>query len=178
MIQPTLIREERGYLGSFNRKLNPGDTQHFIFSETDEGPFWMNPLEREERRHDKIMEGQFLKRKLSKDELIQRLQAKGVSATGNIKISPNFAELATYLLKNWSQKLYKDGKGNRKGCYRCCGNVDLLMSKIWHSTLSMDGRMKWASCNIIPALSSCWVIVLILRRRNRSFSQKEGFLVP
>ena len=71
VIRPTLIREERGYLGSCNRKLNPGDTQHFIFSETDEGPFWMNPVEREERRHNKILEGQYLKRKLSKDELIQ-----------------------------------------------------------------------------------------------------------
>jgi hypothetical protein len=85
VIRPTLIREEMGYLRSFNCKLNPGDTQHFIFSKTDEGPFWMNPLEQEEQRHDNIVEGQFLKQKLSKEELIQRLQAKGVSTTGNMK---------------------------------------------------------------------------------------------
>jgi hypothetical protein len=48
VIQPSLIREERGYLGSFNRNLNPDDTQHFIFSKTDEGPFWMNPVKQEE----------------------------------------------------------------------------------------------------------------------------------
>jgi hypothetical protein len=31
----------------------------------------MNPVEQEEQRHDKILEGQFLKWKLSKEELIQ-----------------------------------------------------------------------------------------------------------
>jgi hypothetical protein len=48
VIQPILIRKERGYLGSFNCKLNPGNFQHILFSETDAGHFWMNPVEQEE----------------------------------------------------------------------------------------------------------------------------------
>ena len=56
-----------------------------MFSANDDGPFWMNESKREVKRHDRVIEGQFTKQKLSKDELIQRLQEKGVTATGNIK---------------------------------------------------------------------------------------------
>jgi len=45
----------------------------------------MKESERKEKRHYRVIEGQFTKQKLSKDELIWRLQAKGVTATGNIK---------------------------------------------------------------------------------------------
>jgi hypothetical protein len=58
-IRPTLIREGRGYLRSFNCKLNPGDMQHFIFAETDEGVFWMNPVERESEGMTKSWKGNF-----------------------------------------------------------------------------------------------------------------------
>ena len=40
-----------------------------FFPEADEGPFWIFTVEREERRHEKVLEGQFLKWKLSKEEL-------------------------------------------------------------------------------------------------------------
>ena len=37
-----------------------------IFQSTDDGPFWMTPAEREKRRHDIILEGQVVKKKLTK----------------------------------------------------------------------------------------------------------------
>jgi hypothetical protein len=46
-LHPSLIKQVDGYLGSFNRKLNIGDTQTMIFSADDDGPFWMIPTERE-----------------------------------------------------------------------------------------------------------------------------------
>jgi hypothetical protein len=41
-MQTTLIEQEEGYLGSFPRILEPGDTQSLVFSETCSGPFWLS----------------------------------------------------------------------------------------------------------------------------------------
>jgi hypothetical protein len=35
------IKQENGFLGTYPRKLNPGDIQSMVFKSTDEGPFWM-----------------------------------------------------------------------------------------------------------------------------------------
>jgi hypothetical protein len=115
IIRPSTIREERGYLGRFNRKLNPGDVQHFVFSDCDEGPFWMNNVEREQKRHDKVIEGQFTKRKLTKEELLQRLQGKGVSATGNIKNITRLCQLSDIPIEEFIPKMVQGWQGKPKG---------------------------------------------------------------
>jgi hypothetical protein len=56
-----------------------------IFSANDDGPFWMTPTEREMKRKDTVIPNKTVKRKYTKDELILKLQEKGVSATGNMK---------------------------------------------------------------------------------------------
>ena len=37
------IERADGFLGPFQKTLEPGQTESFIFKETDEGPFWMTP---------------------------------------------------------------------------------------------------------------------------------------
>jgi hypothetical protein len=80
-----LIEQVDGYLGSFDRKLNVGDTQTMIFSADNDGPFWMTPTEREMKQKDTVMPNKTVKRKYTKDELILKLQEKVVSASGNMK---------------------------------------------------------------------------------------------
>jgi len=56
-----------------------------VFSAADEGPFWMEAAEKEEKRKDSVIPNKFVKRRLTKEELMRKLQEKGVTATGNIK---------------------------------------------------------------------------------------------
>jgi hypothetical protein len=56
-----------------------------INSADDDGPFWMTPTEREMKQKDTVIPNKTVKRKYTKDELILKLQEKGVSATGNMK---------------------------------------------------------------------------------------------
>jgi hypothetical protein len=49
-MRSTLIVQEQGYLGSFPRTLEPGDTQSLAFMSSDEGPFWLLDAEKEECR--------------------------------------------------------------------------------------------------------------------------------
>lgn len=55
MMRESQIKEEDGYLGIHSRTLNVGDTQSFVFSSDDIGPFWMSPQERELNREDRVL---------------------------------------------------------------------------------------------------------------------------
>ncbi len=79
----TLIKQEKGYLGAHLRTLRPGDIQKMAFQDSDDGPFWMTPIEREQRRFDIILPGAKMRR-FTKAELLVRLQEKGVSARGKL----------------------------------------------------------------------------------------------
>jgi hypothetical protein len=46
---PSLIKQVDGYLGPYNQKLNEGGMQTMVFSTTDDGLFWMEAAEREEK---------------------------------------------------------------------------------------------------------------------------------
>jgi hypothetical protein len=50
-----------------------------VFSTLDEGPFWMSHEEREKKRHNEIIQGQTVKRKLTKKELQELLLTKGIT---------------------------------------------------------------------------------------------------
>jgi hypothetical protein len=46
-MRSTIIEQEAGFLGPFQRKLQPGQTQHLTFQPDDVGPCWMTPAEQE-----------------------------------------------------------------------------------------------------------------------------------
>ena len=84
-MRETKIEQERGYLGPYRRELmHPGDTQKMIFTPEDIGPFWMCREEREKRRHDTVIEGRVVKRKLTKKELMQALLTRGITMKGRL----------------------------------------------------------------------------------------------
>ena len=82
MMRDTIILQEEGYLGTFPRILEPGDTQSLVFpaSDTSSGPFWMSSAEKDESRYDKNL-GSTTAIKLKIPEMIQHLQEKGVRDT-------------------------------------------------------------------------------------------------
>ncbi|KAI2500095.1 hypothetical protein MHU86_14362 [Fragilaria crotonensis] len=56
IMRESKIKEHDGYLGMHAaRTLNVGDTQSFVFTSEDDGPFWMSPQERELNRDDRIL---------------------------------------------------------------------------------------------------------------------------
>ena len=55
MMRESKIKDHDGYLGMHERTLQVGDTQSFVFTSDDEGPFWMSPEERELNRHDRLL---------------------------------------------------------------------------------------------------------------------------
>jgi hypothetical protein len=83
-LRDTYIAQEKGFLGPYPRKLQPGDTQCLVFSPSDDGPFWMGREEQEKKRHDVIVEGQTVKRKLTKKELQEILLTRGITAKGRL----------------------------------------------------------------------------------------------
>ena len=48
-LRDTYIAQEKGFLGSYMHKLQPGDTQRLVFSPSDDGPFWMSREEQEKK---------------------------------------------------------------------------------------------------------------------------------
>jgi hypothetical protein len=65
-MRDTKITQEQGYLVPYQQKLCPGDVQQMMFLSTDDDPFWMTPVEGEQWRHDAILEGQVVRKKLRK----------------------------------------------------------------------------------------------------------------
>jgi len=73
-----------GFLGPFQKTLEPGQTQSFIFKETDEGPVWMTPQKREACRHDVALD-EFSELPRNKAEIELDLKSKGVNTKGKNK---------------------------------------------------------------------------------------------
>jgi len=77
-MRTTLIEQEGGYLGSFPRTLEPGDTQSFVFSKLDGGPFSLSDSQRDECRQYKQF-GIFYDVKLTSTELKEELGKKDIA---------------------------------------------------------------------------------------------------
>ncbi|KAI2490953.1 hypothetical protein MHU86_23612 [Fragilaria crotonensis] len=84
-MHPTIIERESGFLGPYERILEPGQTQQLVFSETDTGPFWMTPNDRILNCRDQQVDGNPLIVQRNKSELILDLHGKGISAKGKNK---------------------------------------------------------------------------------------------
>ncbi len=54
----TVIKQTQGYLGPYLPKLELGDIQSMVYKADNIGRFWMTPAWREQRQHDKVLEGQ------------------------------------------------------------------------------------------------------------------------
>jgi len=75
LMRDTVITE--GCLGPFNPMLHVGDIQHMVFKSTDDGPFYLTPQQRTQRRHDRDT-GQVNNRKQKKIKaLIDELKTSG-----------------------------------------------------------------------------------------------------
>ncbi len=111
----TLIKKEKGYLGPYRRKLNPGDTQSMVFLETDDGPFWMSSEERENTRLDKQIQDKVKVRTLQKDELKKLLEEKGLPVRGTAKDLIKRAEENGISSKVTTAKIIEGWQGKAKG---------------------------------------------------------------
>ena len=87
----TVIERESGFLGSYPRILEPGQTQQLSFTENDIGPFWMTPDERILNRLDQVLDcdpaattrTNVVPR--NKSELILELHGRGIKTKGKNK---------------------------------------------------------------------------------------------
>jgi hypothetical protein len=55
MMRESKINEHDSYLGIKARTLEVGDTQSFVFTSDNDGPFWMTPQQRELNRNDCLL---------------------------------------------------------------------------------------------------------------------------
>ncbi|KAI2503269.1 hypothetical protein MHU86_11206 [Fragilaria crotonensis] len=73
-----MIIQEEGYLGPYSPVLRVGDVQSLIFKDTDSGPWYLAPEQKELHRHDRQTGRSKLVEK-SKKELLRCLSDKGVT---------------------------------------------------------------------------------------------------
>jgi hypothetical protein len=134
----------------------------------------MSDVKREQNRHDKVIKGQFTKR----EGLIQRLQAKGVSATGNIKSITRLCQLSDLPIEEFIPEMVQGWLGKPKGMLQVlwvCGFIDVTnLINIW----LVKGRMRWVFFKQKEAQNFFWEIALTLRKRNHYFSLAGESLVP
>jgi hypothetical protein len=114
-MRDTAIKQEKGFLGTYPRKLNPGDIQSMVFKSTDEGPFWMTRDEQEKTRHDQLVAGQTKTRTLRKAELKALLEAKNIPAKGTAKELTKLCEDHGILTTVTSNKVIEGWEGKAKG---------------------------------------------------------------
>ena len=65
------------YLGNYDKLLNVGDIQTMVYSENDEGPFYLSPQDRQRLKHDQIS-GSSRPHDILKEDLISMLKEKGM----------------------------------------------------------------------------------------------------
>jgi hypothetical protein len=91
-MRETKIEEEDCYLGSFPRILEVGMLQSLVFSDTDEGPYWLSVDERAKQKFDFQVTDEMKTRKLNKAELIVKLKEANMNWHGNME---SLSKLAT-----------------------------------------------------------------------------------
>jgi len=66
--------------------------QSMLFRIDDTGPFWMTQVERDQKRHDLVLEGQTITRQYTKDELLKQLRQRGMLAKGKKQVKQSKAQ--------------------------------------------------------------------------------------
>jgi len=141
-IRPSIITQEKGYLGLYQRTLNAGDTQYFVFQPDDSGPFWLSEQQREELRNDKEIAGQTLKRNFTKAELTAKLREKEIMATGSLKALKKLCDQNQVPTAEFIQKIKQRWVGKQKGLLQILwerGWIDIASLGKYTIEGSLDG---------------------------------------
>ena len=77
-MRDTVIIAQDGFLGPHSPSLSVGDTQSLIYKESDAGPWYLNPNQREVQKHDRPT-GKIKVVEKSKKQLLEALKDRGVS---------------------------------------------------------------------------------------------------
>lgn len=72
-----------GDLGTFEAKIAVGEEQQMVYTESDEGPFYLSPSEREAKKRNRNT-GRTITKKRRKAELQDDLKAKGINSRGTL----------------------------------------------------------------------------------------------
>ena len=130
-MRETIIKQSLGYLGPHSPKLQVGDTQSMVFSATDSGPFWMTEVQREETRHDQILD-EPTTREFTKDELVRALKARGVSAKGRKPAVQKIAQEHGLPIKETKPKVVEGWEAKPKG----------LLQVLWERGIVDESRLS------------------------------------
>lgn len=77
-MRDTIILQDEGYLGPHSPILKAGDTQSLVYLESDSGPWYLSPEQRQSQRHDRPT-GRSKRVERSKKVLVECLRAAGVT---------------------------------------------------------------------------------------------------
>ena len=139
-MRSTVIEEEEGFLGPFQRQLQVGNTQHLVFQSTDIGPFWMSQEEREGNRHDVIEDDEPNNIPKIRAELIVELQSKGINVKGkNKKELVALAEQNGIAATRQVKKVREGWEGKSKGLLQILWERGLIDGSK-HTGYTLDGK--------------------------------------
>jgi hypothetical protein len=127
----TTIKQRQGYLGPHSPKLQIVDTQSMVFSPLETGPSWMTEAQREETRHDRILEEEKT-REFTKDELLEVLKKEqGVSAKGKKAAIQAIAQEHGLPIRETTQIVVEGWEGIPKG----------LLQVLWERGIVNETRL-------------------------------------
>jgi hypothetical protein len=155
MMRDTKIETFHGYLGTHDPMLRVGDTQSFVFTEEDEGPFYLTPEERQQRKYDRPT-GKTRNVWKKKQLLVQELRAKGVplerGMSHKLEELQGFARSHGIPLKQTIDVVDEGWVGKPKGLLQILHERGLIDPVNWQTLYTVNGK-KDADGNTIPGTS-------------------------
>jgi hypothetical protein len=154
-MRDTKIVTFNGYLGTHDLKLRVGDTQSFVFTDQDEGPFYLSPEEREQRKFDRPT-GKTRNVWKTKQQLIQELKDKGVplerGKSHKLEELQGFARSHNIPLKQTVDVVIEGWVGKPKGLLQILHERGLIDPVNWQTLYTVNGK-KDQDFNIIQESS-------------------------
>jgi hypothetical protein len=131
-----------------NHKLKVSNKQKVIFSQEDEGPYWMTPEEREKTRKDQYP-STMIQKEYTKPQLIEMPEKEKVivSPKGNRQQIWDMAQGAGIALTYEKRDIIPGWRDSQKGWNRFFGNKGgLIQQSLAKCTGSMGQRIQWELC--------------------------------
>ena len=103
--------------------------QSMLFRIDDTGPFWMTQAERDQKRHDLVLEGQTITRQYTKDELLKQLRQRGMLAKGKKQAIQSKAQEHNLPIEETKANVIEGWENKPKGLLQVlweCGFIDEL----------------------------------------------------
>jgi hypothetical protein len=155
IMRDTKIEVFNGYLGTHDPKLRVGDTQSFVFTDQDEGPFYLTPEERQQRKFDRPT-GKTRNVWKKKQQLVEELKAKDVPVergmSHKLEELQGFARNNGIPLKKTNNVVDEGCIGKAKGLLQILYERGLIDPVNWQTMYTNDGK-KDADGNTIPGSS-------------------------